>query len=501
MAKTKSKTVADVSNVIAVHKIQASGLFTANNNQYRNAVRPYYLQDFSRNTNDLVSDVDRKQLMSAARGIYANVSVMNAAINERAVYSVGDGFQFSYEGTNDKEATQAIDYLNSLSRYCVKNGNVTFTEYLQCACKWIDIDGDILGVNTVSADGKSPMIYAVHSNQVMSRNNQKVATGTYSGFDMYDGVVLSKEGYPVAWQVCPTDKPENDYYVDKNNGMLLFNQFRLDSKRGVSSFAPVIDDITRYGELWGYLIRMARMDATNAWAHVTDKPISQLAQKASGGTQVKTSTDALQQTYYRFFDQPEVLILRPNSGEDLKALETNRPSNNVMSFLRTTLAQALTGLGWALELSDIKELNGPSSRFILAKTDRMIADRQKLLRKLWEKHVSYFLLFAFEKKQIPYFDDWFKITPSYTRRMSIDFGRDERTEIERAKAGVTNNDILCGYDGYNSSTILRGKAKLMALAKQLEIENGLTPGSLIQITPNLQPAQATNEPIQQDPNV
>jgi hypothetical protein len=472
-------------------KPQASDLYDASQPYLPLTGKTTWVRNYNKEPDDNISEANRRVITSRARQLYANMGAIKNAIQEKAEFTIGDGWnKGTFLGRNQSWGAKATDYVNQwLSRNKVQ-------QLLRQVSMAIDRDGDCLMVFTKY--NNSIKLYS--SNQLGNRNGDKeeILNGPYKGYRNIDGVIVDKLGQTIAYNILgESEDGSDDTQISYLDAILIQDPDFINQRRGISGLAQAIPIFEQYKQIVSFEIRGIKHASSFAvQAHVESKDIPKFTGGLSGvpkgfgasTTQVSSSASptGLLDVNVEELEGGTVNVFRAGSGAKLEVLNSDRPSQNTATFLMDhCLRQAFLSLRWPVELSYDLNSRGATTKLVIAKATRTIDSRQSLIfRPLWTKIVAYAVTRGIENGLLPFNKEFYRWQPDYPSQMSIDTFRDTKSDIESwNKAFMTGTQISAQY-GYDYYANLRQKAEEIKYAKDLADEMGVPLEALIQMTPN-----------------
>jgi capsid protein len=472
-------------------KPQASDLYESSQPYMPLTGKTTWVRDYNKEPEDNVSAGNRKTIVSRARQLYANMGAIKNAVQEKAEFTIGDGWnKATFLGKNVSWGQKATDYTNQwLSRNKIQ-------QLLRQVSMAIDRDGDCLLVFTKY--NNSVKLYS--SNQLGNRNGDKedILNGPYRGSRNVDGVIVDKYGQTVGYNILgEAEDGSEDSQISFLDAVLIQDPDFINQRRGVSGLAQAIPIFEQYKQIVSFEIRGIKHASSFAvQAHVEKQDIPKFTggitayPKGFGGSTSQVSSSAsptgVLDVAVEEVSGGTMNVFRAGSGAKLEVLNSDRPSQNTAIFLMDhCLRQAFLSLRWPVELSYDLNSRGATTKLVIAKATRTIDSRQSLIfRPLWTKIVAYAVTRGIENGILPFNKDFYRWQPDYPSQMSIDTFRDTKSDIESwNKAFMTGTQIASQY-GYDYYANLRQKAEEIKYAKDLADEMGLPLETLIQMTPN-----------------
>jgi len=478
----------------AVHEAVQSQL-------WQNYRRPLHYFNFAQDFEDLVSQYGRLKLCSMARNVYNNLGVIHGVVDNIATDCIGNGWDWMFLGDDSQWGKDTVHQLEKYSPRLDVRGNGRNFQWLLWQTQIAKtVDGDCLWIFTTSQDGLSPMFQIMPAQRLGNRDNQEtISTGTYKGYAVKHGCIVNSYGRTLAYQLLG-DTEDQDTIVPIDSCFLVFEPSDFTQFRGVSALASVLSDLRDYKDVRDFYKQVVKQDATLNTVIKTNQSVDTMADELGDSTVGSSSNPSTEPVYGKYISGPEIRVFRPNTGEDIDLKHPNRPMPQVMEFMSHILHSILAGMGWMLELEEPKELTSGTARYTLAKAQRIIAYKhQQTIYSLWQWATKKMVAHLMTTKQIPFNVDWFKWEPTPTRRLSVDYFRDVKSDIDSLNAGISNPYIICGQDGNNYDDVIEHKGKAYQKAMEVSKKYNVPIEILWQSsTQTFQQIQHSTQPLQQD---
>jgi capsid protein len=419
----------------------ASWLFDAANPRER-AQRPLE-RTTTRGLHEELNPTDRLRLVSDSRKLFTNLGPAKAAIVDKAVYSFGRAWAPQFLGADVEFGKRATAYLqDEFYGLCEITGSGDFQTQLHLASLSVDRDGDVGVLLTEDASGNA-RFQLIASNEIGARTDSAtVESGAYRGLRQRDGVAINERGQPVAYCILGADESgKQDRWVSARDLVFLYEPEWVGQLRGLPCFSHAILDLRDLRTVQGYE-RLASAVASSigliehnetGMPDLTD-PRSLLAGAGVAASGVTTEDIA----------GGTVKYFRANSGSKLEFLKSERPGEAWESFMDRLIRNAYAGANWPFEMSwDSSKLGGANIRLIVSKAMRAVEDRQDLFRPAAKRIVGYAVAKAIKSGRLPESVDWWRWSFAMPQKLTVDYGRDSKSQREDYAAGIINlGDIL-----------------------------------------------------------
>jgi hypothetical protein len=387
---------------------------------------------------------------SAARKLYWNNGMVNAAIDQKSMLSVGMAMRPIFTGDNTEWGKKAEAMLLDWFQICYLDGK-SWWEGLRLESTAIDREGDLLTILTTAGSGY-PQLQQVPWHQIGSRGDEgPLTTGKYAGLRIYNGVILSKANRPIAYRVLGEDQSgADDRDIPAQACMLTMDPREVDQVRGISAFAPAIRDLISLKDLGDDIQAASRMAAK----------IGLLVTNQQGMADAGDAYNALTETNmpqcgpglrYTPMQGGRIEYLTANAGESIDQIDAKIPTEAQDRLQERLIRNALLAAQWPPEFGwDMSKLGGASARIILEQVNRITSERHAYLSAFCKRRCAYAIAKFVEMEMLPPYTGadasrggayQFRFTEP--ARLTADAGYANRDAIEAYRAGMRSmTDIL-----------------------------------------------------------
>jgi len=461
--------------------------------------------DFSfqdRSIEELIPSYDRKTLVSVSKRLFQNMGApMRSAILQKAEYSVGTAWLPTYGGTDQEAGEDVMSWMANVFYPLadVRGGAHNWHNLLEQSSIAMDRDGEAFVLLTTSKDGNFPRVQQIPSYMVSSDscdNSPSSETGKnggkYRGLKLNDGVVYNEQGAAVAYRVEYSKGRKDAEYISARSMIHVLDLTYQDQGRGLPAFSHCLDDLKSMLQSTEYeLIRqqvissILLVENNETGGPDIDDPAFDLSVDSNGEGVASEQVGP----GYRYF--------KSESGSGLSVVKHENPGPVWESFQDRLTRSAVSGV-WAYGLIWKAAGQGTAERVDVVRARKFVEKRQKQLKHLATRIVSYAAAFAAEKGRVPMLGNLLKIGFTVPPRLTIDDGRELKGLIEGKRAGIVSDETIQGFQGNTPIDHYRTVARLAAqkeLARQeAESEFGvkIDPREMGLVTPN-EPAPTDEE--------
>jgi capsid protein len=321
-------------------------------------------------------------------------------------------------------------------------------------------NGDVLTVLTKWPDG-APRFAFYPSSQLCEPKN--------AGKEWRDGIKFSASGRHVAYGL--KNSATGDVAVFPASAVIYFGEFDAPGEdRPVPPLAHAVNHAQDITEVFGFTkqgIKAASL--LGAVREQKENSTPRARQGLTGSSRVVTDAAGNRFKTADVWTGAQIPTLDP--GETIKLLHDDRPSQNVMDFVRVLIRDI--SIGWGLPPEVVWEMlrmTGPGVRFVMDVADRWIKCRQKRHR-IWGRRIWRYAIsceIARGALAMPAPDKksgrsrWWDVSFTSQRNLTIDRGQVSRAMLDELSAGVST---LAGWEEMDGQDWKdRGKQRIREVA-------------------------------------
>lgn len=418
-----------------------------------------------------VSSWDRISLIAGARFLRKNAGVIRKVIADIALFI---GHMKPIPRTTDEE-------WNKLARkaYRDRTGNPGLFDMvgkkgikgmMQWAEKRRITDGDVFCVFCRMDDGGAGLSWYT-STQIQTPSDAK--QGEY--WDQ--GVRLNEQGRVIEYGLKKADG--SFVRIPASAGFLYHHETDPHVSRGETELIHAIRHGVDIAETRGYVKASVKLAASVGFVETraNEKDIggmgAQFGQQKDQPIEEKNPPQSIE-----IMEGGGTRVLSLEPGRDLKAIYDQRPSPNVMEFIRDLLAEIANGCGLDAEVVyDIAKLGSGGVRFSLEKLQKWIEERQEYPEKLYHRIYVYTIACEIASGRLRPCKDpnWSNVEWVAGRNMTIDVGRTGSLAINLMRECLADADQWClGTTGLTADEIIERRAAYLAKAHRVANDYGVT---------------------------
>jgi capsid protein len=432
---------------------------------------------------DMISRMNHRQLLNSTRHIYNAFPMVSGAINDIANHTIGHHWQPQHKGKDVEFAGYAEEWLNNWAKVADVRGHpFTLTLDFSIAVVSLCRDGEFFIHPTKGRSG-FPMLQFLESHRIGDRAGYEsvvVVGGRFDGSPQRNGIAYNEYSRPIAYHYL-ADDPADDEWIPAENIWHVYDPKWFSQGRGIS---PLVYGILDWLDVQGWrdnekmaqvvLSSIAAIEANDEGAPTGLSARLQAA--ATGATGTAPAKPAVES-----FFTGAIRYIKLN-GQNIKAFEQNRPSMNQADFEARVLRGCFRALGWTYEQAlDSKSQGGANVRRDVAQNQKSIEHWQGVLRHPWHLCVTYALASALsmglltdeagDPLAVP--TDWYKWRPQLPQKMTVDHGRDRKTDLDEIRAGARTMIEDIRDRGLDETEHLHEQVNFYNLKKEIAERSGI----------------------------
>jgi lambda family phage portal protein len=422
----------------------------------------------------VMTTFDRQELTRKMRWLAVNAGLVRQLIADMALYSVGSGIR-SQAATGDAKLDALYDayFYDWANKPCEITGRFNFWESQLLMSRRVDIDGEIFILKTFSSSG-APLIQLIESHRVGASST---AQGQVDG--VWDGIIFNKFGAVVGYNVIRSDGTARN--VSANS---MLHVYHPESSSGARAYSPLQHSINNLIDILEIL--SLEKVAMKVGADVV-RTITRENPQFDGSTADFEAFGMRPQDYpNQVYQNPEevgafiggkTVALAP--GEDLKMVESGRPSPNTVAAIEYLERDSCAGfLPYAFS-GDPTKSGGSATRLVVAKTERTVNARQDMLiHRALNPIYAYVLGTAIANGDLPSNDNWYKVNWVTPRRVSVDAGRESAANQKDVEMGLKTLSDAYAELGMDYRQEVRRRAADAKLINDTAAEFGVPPSAI-----------------------
>lgn len=415
----------------------------------------------------------RNNILGQSRYYYRNDGTIKELVNNLALYSVGTGITPQPLTSNQ---TINGEILDKFTKWWLKpdvTGRFSGRQIQKFISTSYDTDGEIFILKTIDKVTGEPKIQLVESQQVKSSDE-------YTDYE--NGIKFDEYGKPSSYLIEQYNGEFKE--VPATSVIHIFNAERASSTRGISTFTHLLSLTNQRTELLDLTIQKARQEAKFVNALEQTKEDNSLSAQDFLNSDYGDINDANKEEERMLFESANrvssviggTTVSLPQ-GMTLKQLSNNTPGSSYLGFAEQLLKLSSCGL-MPYGFADPSGLTGVSVRMVIAKAARVIADRQEIICEVMTEIYKYFvgcILASGEISPDETDTNLFGVTWQCPRSVTVDYGKDEKTDLTLLQNGVKPIEDYYAERGLDFKTETVKRLDAIEQIKTICQERGIDP--------------------------
>ena len=362
------------------YRTSGSQIYEGSQDTAQRLARPYLDSDIQR----LMSRQKFRMLLSDARYIVATYPMVDGAASQKADYVSSGGWLPIFTG-KDKEYGKIVRPIlhSALNIIDARGPLFDFAKDMWIACRTLDIDTDFFIAHSRTETG-FPQVQFIEAHRIGCRNGETtVSAGPYIGLPILNGIIYNAQGREVAYRYL-ADDPTNDIDLSARDVTHVADPKWFSDGRPFPAIASAILDWYDVKETRGFEKIAAKTNAAFALIETNETGTARpglLTGRAPAQVPGDSSTAAGVATPPpEFLGGGLIRYVKAGPGHDVKAHQSNRPSDAWQKFDERIVAGAFYGMGWRAEMFDLSKLSGAPTRGFQDNINTAIHSRWSVLR-------------------------------------------------------------------------------------------------------------------------
>lgn len=448
--------------------------------------RPDLAQDMIR----LLPRYKHRMMVADARWIATSFPLVRGGIVQKSQYVSASGWKPQYIGRNEAWGKKAEALLAEANKVCdVRGPRFPFAKIFELGCRLWDTDGDWFFLLTETKEG-FPQFQCLEGHRIGQRGyGDRVAGGAYDGARIVNGIVYNEAGAEIAYHVLG-ETAAADQFISARNLVHVANPSYFSEGRPFPTIA--------YSVLDWYDVKDTR-DAEKA-AQLINARLTLVESNETGKrSTIKDLIDPLplqtteQGTVIDVIEKGLIRYVKKGMGE-IKAHESNRPSEGWQKFDRALVAGAYLGMEWRIEMMDLSLLSGGAIRGFQDNINTAISSRFSDLKPYAIRGTGYQVSKFIQRGDLPPDEDFLMWDFNRPVEFTVDPSKSVRSDIEALRAGIESEDqVIRRLYGMTPEAFYRTRARAIKTKERIAKEEGVAVEKLgrLDLPGDAPPAAAT----------
>jgi len=435
---------------------------------------------------------DRRTIAALSRRLYTNMGVPRAAINQKADYSVGEAWLPTYTGADRDNGLAATNYfLNVLyPNSDIRGGMYDWQTDLRLTSIAMDRDGGEFTLMTLDSSGTFPQFQSIPYHSCFSKNakdNQPLESGKYPGALIRDGVIYDKKSRPIAYRISTGENPEDFEDIPAYKMIHAYSPEWQEQGRGLPAFTHALEDLkhclqsTEYERIRQMIVSsIGLIEHNESGSPDLEDPGNDLPCNAAGQNGI--IIERLAPGTNRYF--------AAGTNSKIETLKHENPGEIWENFHDRMIRMSLIGIGWSYSMTWKPAGQGTAERAEVERARRAIAARQKVLKFVAKKKLTYAYAVLAQNNKITKVNAPFSWSFTMPPRLTVDDGREAQMMREGYKLGTINMGDIQEAQGNTLLEHYTERAEEIAQRKLIAAEVSARTGVIIEdremvmLTPN-----------------
>lgn len=415
---------------------------------------------------------ERLQLIRQVRDLECNFGLWQSIIDKLSLYAFGRIRYRAHTGDKARDDEYAA-FLAEEFETIDLSGRHTLTQMAQIGFKSELRDGDYGLKWQKDSDGILKLV-GVEGDRLGGILMVSAADNYFQGI-----TIDVTTGRPISYTVFRRTKA--DSYVDPvvipaKDFILLFDPRRYDQYRGVTPFAPIINEARDWKEAMEACRIGTKFENMHAAVGYTESglPINDPASFISGSEANIQGAPLTEQEL-----KPGLIQWAPSNSK-LDFMKSERPGGTFQTYMESLIR--LQGMALNLPfgfLYNLSGLGGPSARMDSQQAHRVIQGHQaNMVSRALNRIKDTKLMEGFARGRIKFTPAWRKGNWDFPPAISIDVGRDSKAAIEENRAGLLSKDAWyaeTGEDAEEQAAIIKQEGtRFIQDAQEVAKETGVS---------------------------
>lgn len=470
---------------------QPKGYDAANNNSPRRGYVFWPTLDTRRE----FTPHQRLQVLRKVRNFYANVGFARRVVNGLANLV---GYLTPQAATADRKwnaaAEAAFDNFAGEEFVFDRAGKYNFYSWQIQNTRLRMKDGDCLTLLSETKNGTaSTILYEAH--QIDNGNSSQVPD------NLFDGVYCDKFGRHTRYRIIDPADPKSATTLDAGDCIFYADFERPGQVRGVSALTHAVNRLQDIQEItgdWMHAIKVAAQIGYQLTRPGAPQASRGIASAVSQSTDTGTDATINVENIYSSGAIPQF-----GDGEKIELLHDDRPHPNSIDLLYWCTREIAWGVGVSPEvLWDITKQTGPSTRYLMAETQRWVQHEQSKLERICRRFWVYFIAKEIKAGRLamPADEMWWKVNWVPQADQTIDRGRENQADLDNLAAGITSRTEVCAKRGTDWERTFRKACEERAMMEEIAAEYDLEVDDVIPDLTAAAPSSAAPQQPDPDPN-
>lgn len=405
-----------------------------------------------RSPEDNQSSVERIRLMQSARELEEDFPIATLILDTFDIYALG---HIRYQPmTGDRDLNRVyMDWLKNWFCECDYTGRFDFQTLARLVRRSKDREGEAGIIHTYS-DGDYK-IQLVEGDRI---GNPTFAVSPSE--NDFNGIVIDDTGKVIRYDIYKRRKDVALYTFDVSVGpehfSHIFDPFRIDQYHGVTRFKSVITRLQDLKEVMDFSRLNIKYRSSQLPYYKTESgdmpgnPEDVRSAYANAIGQRQKDNDDIDLVNVEGAEQA---ILKLNEG--IFEFPNDFPNQQFLPWIQSSIREIMSGVGLSYEFAwNPEAMTGTIGRLIVERNDRVMqVERDSQERQWMRRTIRRAIQSGIDKGELPDSNKKFDGEFFYGQRISADYGRDAKADIDRIHAGLLTETEYFHIHGHNPEDV------------------------------------------------
>ena len=435
-----------------------------------------------RSPEDNQSTVERIRLLQYARSLEEDFPIATLILDTFDIYALGHIRYQPMTGDRDSNREYMI-WLKNWFEECDYTGRFDFQTLARLTRRSKDREGEAGILHTYS--GGDYRIQLIEGDRIGN------PTMTISPSDTdFNGIVIDQTGRVIRYDIYKRRKDVALYTFDFSTPPQFFSHvfdpFRIDQYHGVTRFKSVITRLQDLKEVMDFSRLNIKYRSSQLPYYKTESgempgnPEDVRSAYANAIGQRQKDGDDIDLVNVEGAEQG---ILKINEG--VFEFPNDFPNQQFLPWIQSAIREIMSGVGLSYEFAwNPEAMTGTIGRLIVERNDRVMQVERESQERQWMRvTIRRAIQSAIDKGELPDSPKKFDGEFFYGKRISADYGRDARSDIELIRAGLLTKTEYQHIHGHNPEDVrsvrmtealdLVEEAKVISEAASISIPNAM----------------------------
>ena len=398
-----------------------------------------------------ISTWERTELVRQTRALEKNAGTMRAIVDAFSTYCVGDtGIQPEAQSDDAAWNEEAEAYFNQWANRPEVTNRFNLVELQNLVCRSIDRDGEIFVVKVLDWKGR-PRLQMLEGHRIG-------AGAERDSNDFPDGIKTDRYGRPLYYRILTAYGVRD---IPANSVMHIFEPDSVSGSRGIPPHSTALSGLQDINELLNQEIKNAKLSGEVIRMVIRNSGQADDDDTLLAGGSVASPNNPADKAA---LDETGGITMFGSPGEEIKQIESNRPSPNLLASLDWLTRSSLSGSGIPAEfLFDPARAGGAATRLVVQRAARRFATRGRCLAHRFMTPTWGFVIgYGIKTGELRAVKNWNRVAWITPKSLTVDFARDTNANLKELAFGTRLLSDYLGETGGNLDRHLDKRGEIAA---------------------------------------